>query len=370
MLHLVPGLMEARARHCREQGQVLPEALFGELLRWLIDDYENDTTGGEGRRPGWREAVAYLNDEFADREGELTRFIVDTIAEIVPTAEARGSTFVSFLFGQLRPPYHNFLPDPRYAPQRQLDLIHEIVRLIPTLSSLYEEHFDERNALTYPFFNDLTVWAVEDFEATRHDEAGSADWHRLLDLLERHYVEDPDDPDDDVMGLIHVAFVENLPYPWERGAAIVDELGPRLLDAMKTARGAMEICRRIGKAFPDLRQTYRGLFEQARPDVDPSADFLATTTRWACDDYLDSLAGHGRRPGWRELMDMFEREYAADGFMEERGLSEGEIADNIEEAVLAELPLPTEPAAGIRDHLGPYLAEGLKLFPAIALRDK
>lgn len=366
MLESVPTLAEVRESHVHAHGQLQPERLFSEILHWLIADYDNEITERLEYRPGWRESVDYLNHQFADREDELTSFVLNTITDVVPDADSRGASLVSFLRGQIKPSYFSFLPDPGDVPQEQLDLVNEIVQLAPALLPMYEEYFDGEYALTYMFFADLTDWVVADFQENRKDEPERQVWREVLNLLDERYAEQPDNHNDAVRGLIYLSFLDYLPRPWEPGAAILDELGTHLLVGLKAVHGSMEICRIISRRFPELRETYEELFaSQPTDDADPSEEFFAAATRWACRDYLDFLAGHGRKPGWRELMDLFEREYAADGFKDEYGPGEGDIAGAIENAVLPELPTPDEPAAGIREHLGPRLTEGLAMLPTI-----
>lgn len=110
------------------------------------------------------------------------------------------------------------------------DLVHELAARVPELQSLYDEHLElHEEVLPSVFFGELVTWLVDDFVAREEAAAGAAGgpWREVLDILEREYhgslaVEE----------LIDFSFLEDLPYPEERGYGIIERLGPTLREAL------------------------------------------------------------------------------------------------------------------------------------------
>lgn len=110
------------------------------------------------------------------------------------------------------------------------DFVAELVAEHDGLEPLLEEHKEDNGeVLPHVFFGDLTQWVVD-----QHLSA-DADPTELVPLL-THLERGMADGTDEVKELIAVSFVENLPYPDEDGADIVDRLGPALTAELETQR--------------------------------------------------------------------------------------------------------------------------------------
>lgn len=102
----------------------------------------------------------------------------------------------------------------------------------PDLEALLDEHREDNmgEVLPHVFFGDLTRFVV----AHHLDPvADPTELDPLLATLDRGML----DGDDEVKELIAVSFLENLPYPDEDGADIIDRLGPALTAELETLRG-------------------------------------------------------------------------------------------------------------------------------------
>jgi hypothetical protein len=93
-----------------------------------------------------------------------------------------------------------------------------MISAVPALEPLTSDNTfgDHEEVLVHEFLADVVRQEVDNFLAGCLDEVRA-----VLDLLERECGGDVDEP-------IAVSFVENLPYPHEPAAALVDLLGPNL----------------------------------------------------------------------------------------------------------------------------------------------
>jgi hypothetical protein len=101
----------------------------------------------------------------------------------------------------------------------------------PELEPLLAEHRDDNfgDVLPHVFFGELTQWVVDQHLDNAADSSA-------LDPLLAHLEAGLLDGDDEVKELIAVSFVENLPYPDDDGADIIDRLGPTLTAELETQR--------------------------------------------------------------------------------------------------------------------------------------
>ncbi len=103
-------------------------------------------------------------------------------------------------------------------------LVDRLVGTYPELQTLEREHLDAFGEMfPHVFFGALTAWLADAYLADPN--AGpEATWRQILADLEREY----ETGDTNVKELLYVSFLENLPYPGQKGAQIAEHLGPRL----------------------------------------------------------------------------------------------------------------------------------------------
>ncbi len=109
-----------------------------------------------------------------------------------------------------------------------LALVERLIASVPALEPLASENTygDHDDVLIHPFLSDVVRWVVENFEAGQLEEVTA-----VLDVLESSWGGEVDEP-------IAVSFVEALPYTNERGAALVQLLGPQLRAELTRQRGS------------------------------------------------------------------------------------------------------------------------------------
>jgi hypothetical protein len=116
----------------------------------------------------------------------------------------------------------------------RFSFVWQLVDRFPAVRSILDEHLSENGGelLPHPFFGDLTRWIVP----AVHSDPSSKEYltaKGLLDALE----EGLKTGDDDVLNLIAVSFLENLPYRCEEGGDTRDLLGPTLRKELELQRG-------------------------------------------------------------------------------------------------------------------------------------
>lgn len=105
--------------------------------------------------------------------------------------------------------------------------VQRVVAAVPALAPLAADNTygDQEDVLIHPFLGEVTFREAELAEAGRLDEPRA-----VADLMEQALGSDVDEP-------IAVSFVENLPWPGEPGAALLDLLGPKLRAVLAEQRG-------------------------------------------------------------------------------------------------------------------------------------
>lgn len=103
----------------------------------------------------------------------------------------------------------------------------------PDLEPLLDEHREDNmgDLLPHVFFGDVTRWVVDHHLDL---DADPSELDPLLAALEKGML----DGSEEVKDLIAVSFLENLPYPDEDGADIIDRLGPALTAEIETLRAS------------------------------------------------------------------------------------------------------------------------------------
>lgn len=102
----------------------------------------------------------------------------------------------------------------------------ELAREFPTVKVLIDENREYyEEDLPHLFLDEVASHAIAMYEADPED----AELHRLLDYLERQFIQGPES----VQDLIHVGFLEGLGGPPERGWEVRRLLGPRLRTAIE-----------------------------------------------------------------------------------------------------------------------------------------
>jgi hypothetical protein len=105
-------------------------------------------------------------------------------------------------------------------------LVRRLVTAVPALQPLADENTygDHDDVLVHMFLGDVVRREVDNLLQGRVAEV-----HAVLAVLEAEFIGEAEEP-------IAVSFVENLPYPHEPGAEIVDLLGPRLRAVLRRQR--------------------------------------------------------------------------------------------------------------------------------------
>lgn len=108
------------------------------------------------------------------------------------------------------------------------ELVELLAKRLPALREIYEEHLEfNEELLPSVYFGELVPWVVNDYIASTKDCAHPGSWREVLAVLEREYHSGLE-----VEGLIDTSFLETLPYPWEDGYGLVEQLGPTLSQAL------------------------------------------------------------------------------------------------------------------------------------------
>ena len=216
LLAALPGSRpryDAAVALCRAEGieDAATRIFLDEYLRELLGRFRQDP---EGTRPELARLAGVLEGEWG-RDDDLDHYLDALMALLPPGYEEPDPAVV------LGPRLRAVVEGKRSWRARPSDtaLVRRLLDAVPALAELTPdyEYGDHRDVLVHPFLGAVAFRAADDVEAGRLDEV-----RRILDLLEAEYgTGDADEP-------IAVSFVENLPYPGEPGAAIVDLLGPKL----------------------------------------------------------------------------------------------------------------------------------------------
>ncbi len=182
-------------------------------------------TGAGHRYTAGGEAVEQLSGlfEFVESElgdPELERLIEGTFVSCLP--EPKGDD--DGVFGLLGPRLRRLkleemrLEDESVA-ESSVQFLYRMADAVPVLREQLQEHFREyRRPMAHAFMGQITSDMFERYASGR-----SVDVLPLLVFLEDEY-----GVDEEVDNVIAVSFLEMLPDLGERGAAIRDELGPKL----------------------------------------------------------------------------------------------------------------------------------------------
>lgn len=114
------------------------------------------------------------------------------------------------------------------------DFIHRLVDSHPWLQPVLDEHLEAYGELLgHLLMSDLARIAVSLHLLGVERKDAREELRKLLMSLSWAFIHD----DWEVGNMIGVSFLENLPGPTEKGAAIVDALPPILAHALKDLRG-------------------------------------------------------------------------------------------------------------------------------------
>lgn len=215
VLDALPALRpqyENTAAECTAEGigEGAPEVFLGEYAHALLEAFRADPIAG---RPPLAELARLLEAEYG-QDSELDSIIDFCFVNAMPwttqpdPADVLGPRLAAALDQQR---------GWRAAPANVV-FVDRLITAVPALEPLARENTfgDHEDVLVHPFLADVVRQEVDNFLAGQLDEVRT-----VLDLLEQEWGGDVDEP-------IAVSFVENLPYPHEPAAALVDLLGRNL----------------------------------------------------------------------------------------------------------------------------------------------
>ncbi len=215
MLEVAPQLRpyyEAANEECRATGfgDVIAQTFLYDYVRPLLDSFQADPTSGG---PPLAELALILEAEFG-RDPEVDSIIESAFVTAMPWTTTPDPAVV------LGPKLAAALDRQRSWRAKPADqaLVERMISAVPALEPLTQENTfgDHKDVLVHEFLADVVRLEVDNFLAGRWDEVRA-----VLDLLEQEWGGEVDEP-------IAVSFVENLPYPHEPAASLVDLLGPNL----------------------------------------------------------------------------------------------------------------------------------------------
>jgi hypothetical protein len=203
---------EAAREECRATGfdDVIVQTFLFDYVRPLLDVLRADPTSAG---PPLAEFARVLEAEFG-HDAELDSIIDSAFVTLMGTRREPDPAAV------LGPKLAAVLDRQRSwrAAPADLALVDRVVTAVPALEPLARDNTfgDHDDVMVHQFLADVVRQEVDNFLAGHLDEVRT-----VLSLLEREWGSDVDEP-------IAVSFVENLPYPHEPAAALVDLLGPNL----------------------------------------------------------------------------------------------------------------------------------------------
>jgi hypothetical protein len=186
------------------------EFLYG-YTHTLVEGYRRDPLAGQAPLA---ELAHILESEYG-RDPDLDSFIRSTFLVLITTRP--GLPDPARLLGPKLATAVQQDRNWRQSPENRA-FVDRIITTVPALEPLARESTfgDHEDVLVHLFLADVVRQEVDNFLAGQLDEVRT-----VLDLIEREWGGDVDEP-------IAVSFVENLPYPHEPAAALVDLLGPNL----------------------------------------------------------------------------------------------------------------------------------------------
>ena len=105
-----------------------------------------------------------------------------------------------------------------------------LVRVVPSLKPLHDEHLQEYGELlAHVFMGDVTRWCIESHRRSMRDDASSRDLRVLLVTLEDCFAF----ANADVQELISASFLENLHQARDQYESLKALLGPLLQDELQ-----------------------------------------------------------------------------------------------------------------------------------------
>jgi hypothetical protein len=191
-------------------GDGAPFIFLGEYTHTLLEAFRVDPA--VGRSPLAKVALI-LEAEFG-RDPEVDSIIDSAFVTLMGTKREPDPAVV------LGPKLAGVLNRQRSWRAMPVDqaLVECMIGAVPALEPLARDNTygDHEDVLVHEFLADVVRQEVDNFLS-----GSLAEVRAVLDLLEQEWGGDVDEP-------IAVSFVENLPYPHEPAAALVDLLGPNL----------------------------------------------------------------------------------------------------------------------------------------------
>jgi hypothetical protein len=229
MGRLLAALPELRPRYEAAGAQARADGLEDGAAYFFLDEYARELLGRfaadpVGTTPPLTALAGVLEAEFGT-DMDVDSLISGTLLALMPGRASDPSVTpdpADLLGPKLRAEFdrdRNWRARPEDAA-----LVERMVTAVPALAPLAQENTfgDHGDVLVHIFLGDVVAREVENFEAGERDEVLA-----VLDLVEREFA-GTDEPQRNADEAIAVSFVENLPYPGEPGAGIVDLLGPKL----------------------------------------------------------------------------------------------------------------------------------------------
>lgn len=242
----------------------------------------------------------------------------------------------------------------------RVTLVRDLTDRVPGLRTLYERHVARHGFVeAEEYLAELAVWVAEAFVESHRENGVDRCWTTVIDLLERACVEDPSGG---VAGLVHEAFVANLPAPGEPGYEVNFMLfgtlardreryvarmvaRPELLVGDDQAAFVGSIVDEVPALYARY-QDHVSAYGLVLPDL-----FLADLVHWLVRDYRRTRWPWTRRRDWAKVLDVVEDAYVKE--------YDGKVGQLIDVSLLENLPGDGEPGHELVHELGPRLRRDL-----------
>ncbi|MBO0826667.1 MAG: hypothetical protein J2P24_02685 [Streptosporangiales bacterium] len=103
----VPELRPAYDEHIADYDVSLPHLFFADVTRWTVADYE---ANGDRTSGGWRDVVAFLEEEYEHSDDEAQAVIEQSFIENLPYPDEPGHGIEQHLGPQLAAIYRDQRP--------------------------------------------------------------------------------------------------------------------------------------------------------------------------------------------------------------------------------------------------------------------
>lgn len=218
---LLPLLEEFRTE---DLGEMWEAVFLDEAARGLVDRARS----GDQAAAAYLDALAGLLEHEYGRTAELDRTIEGFLSPM-PNPGEPGADLVRVLGPKLTSELRR-QREWRTRPE-EVAFVDRLVRAVPALGPLVDDNRagNHNDVLPHMFLGDVTRREVDNHRSA--NPVAQLEVRTVIDALEAEFGRD-----DGVDNAIAVSFVENLPYPGEPGADIVNLLGPKLATELRRQR--------------------------------------------------------------------------------------------------------------------------------------